>query len=318
MRKLAVFATIVAIVVATGTFSKTCQAQNPWQPWSLNENKMSIEVGAKVFDRPGVDDQAPVVFDSVTNQTLISNEQATDFGSTFGAEIKLNFPDRWDNQLEFRTVLANWDEDLQAAGPALASGFFPDPLNPPQPFDMDLESDFYSFELMRKRTIRPGLTLFGGPRFVSTSDRLSTESSLTIDLATITANNAWEASNSMTGLQGGFEVCRPLAQAVYVSGFFRGGGYHNSTKVTTASSVSTSPFTTQTSRRQSSQSFIGEVGGRVHFEILPNSLGTFVGYEATWIDGIALTSANIENVGGIDTNNTIFFQAVTFGVNLSF
>lgn len=279
---------------------------------------MSIEVGAKVFDRPGIDDQGPVVFNSLTNQTLISNEQATDFGSTFGAEIKLNFPDMWDNQLELRTVLADWSEDLQATGTSLASGFFPDPLNPPQTFDMNLQSDFYSFELMRKRAIRPGLTIFGGPRFVSTSDRLSTVGTLPIDFSTITATNDWEATNAMTGLQGGFEVCRPLAQSVYVSGFFRGGGYHNATKISTSANVSTSPFTTRTSRRQSSQSFIGEIGGRVHFEILPNSLGTFLGYEATWIDGIALTSANVANVGGIDTNNTIFFQAVTFGVNLSY
>lgn len=318
MRKLAVFATLVAIVVATGTFSKTCLAQNPWQTGSLNENKMSIEVGAKVFDRPGIDSQSPIVFDSVTNQTLISAEQASDFGSTFGVEIKLNFPDMWDNQLELRTVLADWDEDLQATGPALASSFFPDPANPPQTFNMNLQSDFYSIELMRKRSVRPGLTIFGGPRFVSTGDVLSTEGILPIGMATVTANNAWEASNAMTGLQGGFEVCRPIAQAVYVSGFFRGGGYHNSTKVTSSSSVSTSPFVTNTSRRKSAQSFIGELGGKLHFEIIPNSLASFIGYEATWIDGIALSSANVSNFGSIDTGNTVFFQAVTFGLNLSY
>jgi phage tail protein X len=318
VRKLAVFATIVAIVVATGTFSKTCQAQNPWQPWSLNENKMSIEVGAKVFDRPGIDDQGPVVFDSVTNQTLITNEQASDFGSTFGAEIKINFPDRWDNQLELRTVLADWDEDLQAVGPNLASGFFPDPANTPQTFNMNLQSDFYSIELMRKRAVRPGLTIFGGPRFVSTSDSLATEGILTLGLGSITQTNTFDAKNSMAGLQGGFEVCRPLAQSVYFSGFFRGGGYHNSTKFNTSSNLSTSATVTRTRRSRSTESFIGEVGGKLHFEILPSCLASYVGYEATWIDGIALSSANVANPTGIDTANTVFFHAVTFGVNLSY
>ena len=50
---------------------------------------------------------------------------------------------------------------------------------------------------------------------------------------------------------------------------------------------------------------------------LPNCISGYVGYEATWIDGIALAPANVTLVGGaIDTNNTSFFEAVTFGMQI--
>ena len=56
----------------------------------------------------------------------------------------------------------------------------------------------------------------------------------------------------------------------------------------------------------------------MNFEIIPNGLSTYLGYEATVIDGIALAAPNVIDTSPIDTNNTVFFDAITFGVNLSF
>ena len=288
---------------------------------------MSVEVAAKVFDRPGDDSNNPVVFDSVTNVTLLDNERATDFGSEFGLEVKFTVPSRYDSGagFEFRTVLANWDEQNSVAGLNLASPFFPDALNPPETFDLDIESDYYSFELVKKRSLRPGLTASGGVRYISTSDLLSTTSTLTTAGVVGTQLNDFEAKNSLVGLQLGLEYNQPIAQSVFVTLFGRAGGYYNGTEFNTATSASdtagiTDTSVTTTRRVRSTESFVAELGGRVNFQILPNCFTTFIGYEATAIDGIALSAANVNPATTIriDTNNTVFFQAITFGAQFTY
>ena len=320
MSKLAVFTSMFALIVMAGVCPRWSMGQSQWQRSTLNENKMSIQVGAKVFNRPGDDSSLPIVTDTITNTTLLSSDQATDFGSAFGLEIILNGPGHYDRNLEFRTVLTNWDEEQSITGVSLASPFFPDPLNPPQTFNYDIESDFYSFELIRKRSVRPGLTLGFGPRFVSTSDEIAVESILTDAATAVTASqfNDFEAENSIIGLQANIEYNQPISQAVSFTFIGRAGGYFNSTEVNTSVLNTADAVVTTTRRQASTESFIAELGGRVNFEIIPNGLSTYLGYEATVIDGIALAAPNVIDTSPIDTNNTVFFDAITFGVNLSF
>ena len=126
MSKLAVFTSLFAMIVMTGVCPSWSLAQSPWRQSTLNTNRMSVEVGARVFDRPGDDSGGAVVTDSVTNSTLLSNERVTDLGSNFGVEVKVTAPGYHERSLEFRTVLVNWDEQNSIAGPNLASSFFPD------------------------------------------------------------------------------------------------------------------------------------------------------------------------------------------------
>ena len=330
MSKLAVFTSLFALIVMSGICPSRSVAQSQWQQSTLNTNRVSIEVGAKVFDRPGDESNIPVVFDSITGSTLLSSERATDFGSNFGLEAKVIIPGHYDRNVEFRTVLVNWDEENSIAGDSLASSFFPDALNPPQTFDFDIEADYYSFELMRKRSVRPGLIISGGARYISTSDLISTTSTATtIDpvLGTVTGTqlNSFDAKNSLVGLQLGLEYNQPVAQAVYLSFFGRAGGYYNGTTFNTTASASdtlgvTDTTVTRTRRSRSTESFVGEAGGRVNFQVLPNCFSTYIGYEATVIDGIALAAANVDpiNTIRIDTKNTLFFQAITFGANFTY
>ena len=332
MSKLAVYTSLFALIVMTGISPSWSLAQSPWQQPTSNPNRMSVEVAAKVFDRPGDDPSSAVIFDSVTNVTLLDNERATDFGSQFGVEIKLSVPSRldYDTGFEFRTVLVNWDEENSFVGDNLASDFFPDALNPPETFDFDIRSDYYSFELVKKRTVRRGLTASGGVRYISTSDLISTTGTDTIAIPGIvggtvaSAFNDFEATNSLVGLQFGLEYNQPVAQSVFITVFGRAGGYYNGTEFNTSSSTTdptgilNTPIV-ETGRFQSTESFVGEAGGRVNFQVIPNCFTTFIGYEATVIDGIALAAANVaQPTTGIDTNNTVFFQAVTFGAKLTY
>ena len=70
---------------------------------------------------------------------------------------------------------------------------------------------------------------------------------------------------------------------------------------------------------QSTEAFLGEVGGKVHFDLIPNCLSAYAGYEATWIDGIALAPANVGNLGpAVITQNTSFWHAITFGAHMNY
>ena len=86
MSKLAVFTSLFALIVMTSVCPSWSVAQSVWQQ-PTSRKKASVEVGAKIFDRPGDDSNNPIIFDSVTNTTLLSQEQATDFGTDFGIEI---------------------------------------------------------------------------------------------------------------------------------------------------------------------------------------------------------------------------------------
>jgi len=328
--KLAVFSSLFALIVMTGVCPSWSVAQSPWQQATLKPNRLSVAVEAKIFDRPGDDSNTPVVSDSVTNATLLSNERATDFGSNFGLEVRVNVPGNYGSSWEFRTLATDWDEQNTINGNSLSSPFFPDPDNPPQSLNYDIESDYFSFEIMRKRAVCPGLTVSGGPRFISISDELIVDSFLTTTdavLGQITASqfNDFEAKNSLIGLQFGLEYNQPVAQSVYLTVFGRVGGYHNGTEFNTETSASdtlgiSDMAAFQTRRTRSVESFVAEAGGRVNFEIIPNVMSTFIGYEATVIDGIALSAANIDqaNTIRIDTSNTLFFQAITFGATMTY
>lgn len=317
MRKLTIFATLIALFV--GLDAQNAEAQ--WPQTTHRDTRMSVEIGAKAFDRPGTETPGSVLTDSLTGSTLFSAEQATDLGTNFGAEVKFNFISQMDREIEVRTILANWDESSSFTGANLASPFFPAPtpgVPPPSQFDYNYDADYFSIEVMRRRAILPGLTVMAGPRIVSTSDEINTVGTTALGLTNLTQSDMFEAENTMLGLQAGFELNFPVCNSIYANSFIRGGGYYNSTKFNTSTTNSFTGLTTSNRRTDSNEAFLGEVGGRLNVDLVPNCFSTYVGYEATWIDGIALAPANaaVTPVTGIDTANTSFFHAVTFGVQL--
>ena len=316
MRKLTLIATAIAMLL-TAWNAQSANAQ--WPQSTFKDSRMSLEIGAKAFDRPGVDSTAPVITDGLTSATLFNAEQASDLGTNFGAEVKLNLVNRRDREIEVRSIIAGWEEHSMFTGNNLQSGFFPVPGSEPTTFDYNYESDYFSIEVMRRRAVVPGVTVMAGPRFVSTSDQITAAGSRVITGTTVTQTQTFEATNALIGLQGGLELNFPVTNAIYANGFLRVGGYFNPTEFNTRTENSATSVIITGQRDQSIESFLAETGGRVCVDLIPNCVSTYVGYEATWIDGIALATANAQAVGpGIDTTNTAFFHAVTFGVQVDY
>jgi len=133
-----------------------------------------------------------------------------------------------------------------------------------------------------------------------------------------------EATNGLIGIQAGLDLRFHLTQQIYTTAFIRTGGYYNPTEVTSTleSFTEAGLFDSEipTTASKSTGSFLAEVGGRLYVDLYEDSISAYVGYEATWIDGIALAPVAFLNdgTGGVDTANTLFLNAVTFGIRMNF
>ena len=323
MRKFTFIATVIALL-ANAMWVAESHAQ--WPQTTFNDMRFSLEVGAKAYDRPGSKLGLPLITDSVTNDTLFGSDQATDLGSAGGAEVKFNFESRHGQEYEIRTIIADWEQLETIEGANLQSPFFPRGAPAPTSVDYGYSADYFSIELMARRAIRPGVTVMAGPRYVSTKDLIRLAGSVLVNpgdgtnTVLVTETQTIEATNGLIGLQCGVEFNVPITPAVYINGFGRFGGYMNPTEVHTGTFNDFSGVSTSGTQSKSTGSFLGEVGGRLYCDLIPNHLATYVGWEGTWIDGIALAPAQVLTVGdtSVQTANTPFFNAVTFGVRMTY
>lgn len=322
MRTFTLVTTIV-VLMATAAFVSKTHAQSPWA--TTKDPRWTVELGGKIYDRPGDDLGLPLITDGITMESLFNSGQASELGTTAGAEIKFGFVSQRGRELEIRSIITDWKQNFEITGPNLLSPFFTVPGPAPTTVNYDYQSDFFSIELMARRAISPGITFMCGPRIVSTKDEVKFTGSLLVDPGdgsppvVFSQTQITEATNILLGLQAGFEGNFPITQDIYVNGFIRTGGYTNPTEVTTTITDNVSTIPTVAQELKSTGSFLGEVGGRVYVDIVPNSFSGYVGYEATWIDGIAVAPAQLlpSGTGGIETANTIFFHAITFGVTFT-
>ncbi|MFK7766960.1 MAG: hypothetical protein AB8B55_07035 [Mariniblastus sp.] len=323
MRTFTFAVTIIMLFANTSWVAKT-HAQG--RSSTFKDTRMSVEIGGKAYERPGSKLNLPLITDANTFETLFDSNQATDLGTTAGAEVKFNFLTKGGREIEVRTILANWDENTEIVGNDLRSPFFPVAGFEPTTVNFSAEADYFSIEVMERRAISPGITFMFGPRFISAKDRIDLSGTLGVDggpgigVVDVTQNQSFEATNSLIGLQAGFEFNFPVSQDIYLNSFIRTGGYYNPTETTRSTSESISTTTTSFTQTKATGSFVGEVGGRVYFDVIPNCVSTYAGYEATWIDGMAAAPAQALTTGstGVETANTPFFHAFTFGVNMSY
>ncbi len=306
---------ICILLVAGFVFSSTGFGQ--W-PQTTSHNPWSLEIGAKILDRPGNDLDIPLVTDSNTLVPLFTSTQAADLSTAVAPEIKFNFQTRNGRELEIRSFIAQWDETPGALfGPDLTSPLFPVGVVP-DVLTFEHDSDMFNLEIMDRRAAVPGLVCMMGPRLLTTSDTIRTTSTV----GAVVSEESVKAKNVLMGFQGGLELNRPVCDGLYFSSFIKGGGYFNPTSADYSSRIA-GVTTTFLEDSQSTASFLGEVGGRLTWDFIPNSFSGYAGYEATWIDGMALASTQVLQAAGgqslaIHTSNTEFFHGAVFGLRVTY
>ena len=313
--------TILLAVTLTITFVSSADAQ--WPEYTHIGEKNYIEIGLRAYNRPGTDLQLPILQDATTGQTLFSANQATSASSAAGVELSYNFTSRQGRRMEFRTFTGTWDSETTIDAGNIVSPLFPGQIADEVVYNYDAR--IFSFELNQKRPLFQGATLFGGPRYVHISDEVSYVGTQFAD--PIGAANPFEAAQSQTleatnhliGLQAGLRYEKSLTNFFRGAGFIRGGGYYNPTKVRTfftSGPTAIPPIDTlDTEATKSTGSLLVEVGGKLYLDFAPNC-SAYAGYEATWIDGIALAPPSFltTDSGEVETANTLFMHAITFGM----
>lgn len=320
MQKLFQITTLAAITFVLSVFS---DANAQWPEYTQIGEKNYIEIGGRALNRPGTDLDFAILQDATTGETLFSANQATSASSAAGVELSYNFVSKHGRSFEFRTFTGTWDARSSVDQGNIVSPLFPGDVV--DFVDYNYDSRIFSFELNAKRSFRQGLTLFAGPRFVSFNDEISFVAGINAIPIGPTQpfdterRQSIEAINNLVGLQVGLRHDQRWAQVFRSAGFIRTGGYVNPTKVRTSDQSGLVGFAPtellRTEATKSTGSLLVEVGGKAYLDIA-QGCSLFAGYEATWIDGIALAPPSFftPESGEVETANTLFFHAITFGM----
>ena len=316
--KLIIITLPLTLAILLAGSCQQIEAQNHWPRDFQNVGDSFFEFGAKAYDRPGDDFGFPVLVSGVTNQVLLDSGDITDLGGAAGAEVRFGWEGHKHQKWEVRTFLTNWDDSSEFSGTNLTSPLSPD-LDP-DTVNLDYNSQIYSIEINRRLPITPGFTFITGPRFISLNEELdfTTETTVSVpplpDVDVFTENKI-ETRNPLLGAQIGGLFNFQVSRDIYFQGFIRAGGYVNFLELRTTADTSLSDVSIATIRRNTG-SFVGEVGGKAYFDVIPGLFSGFVGYEATWLDDIAIAPAQATTLtpSEIVTGVTPFFHAVTFGL----
>ncbi|MCH2183347.1 MAG: hypothetical protein MK108_15215 [Mariniblastus sp.] len=290
------------------------------------------EANAKVLQRPGGGSLFTVAEDAITQQPLLTSSDVMDLGGGAGVEARIGWRNRVGGHWEFRTSLGKIENNKSNIEAPSLGGVTSPFFVPPAPGEIvtvdsvsyDYSSEFYSIELTRRYNKSPGFTWFWGPRFISLKEEFNFGTFSDFGLAAVTTNNQFKTSNSLIGGQVGFDITLPVGQNFICTGFVRTGAYGNpvvaKSKLTTFGPIGPQGDQATIKQEKGIGSFVGEVGGTLYYQIVPNVCSSFVGYEATWIDGVALAPTQALSVGETEpvTNNTPFWHAINFGLRFSY
>ena len=318
VQKLYQSTTLLALTLVL-TFASSAAAQ--WPEYSQIGKKNYVEFGIRALVRPGDDLDLPIFNDATSGVPLLSVDDVTTGGSAAGVELSYHFENRHGGDFEFRTIVGSFDSERQITDGNIATPFFPGQIL--DTVDYQYESRIFSLEVNRKRSIAQGLTLFGGPRFFQLNEEasFSTFQQAGVPGATATTDTTTvqsiDAINNLIGLQVGLRRDRRLTPDFRSAVFIRTGGYFNPTRLVLDNSTSQFGVTGNaiTDLSKSTGSFLVELGGKVYWDLSSNC-SLFAGYEATWIDGIALAPPqflNAATTGEVETSNTLFFHSITAG-----
>ena len=319
---------IVKIQVAALTATILClvlgRIDAQWDQFSNDCPRFTIEASTALLTRAGDDNNIPLVSNELTLAPVFDSYQATSLGSTPSLELAAMFQTRSGHHWEIETTFARWDNSIGLFGPDLTTPFLPG-LNP-DTVNYNYDSELFSIEFNFRQKCMPGLTFLIGPRYISLEEHVDFSSQTLIvfpppfDNLDFTTNNTIDTNNPLIGGQIGLEWDFLLTRDLFVSSFIKVGGFANNARATLTSETTIQDLLEER-RTKNTGSFVGELGGRLNFNILGPAFTGFVGYQAMWIDGVALAPTQFINVnsnGALFVENTPSFHGAVFGIQANY
>lgn len=293
---------LVSTAIVFSICCSTAMAQWPHNTYA-NDTGWEVEFGTRILDRPGTENNISLVTTVPTNVTVFTGNDASKLGTAAGADFRFLKRTCYEGSWELRGFYNQWDNFQSRTGNLRAPLFTP-PLLPaqsrPDRFDYFYESRLFSLELNYKKSIKPGVTWMCGPRYVSLEENVNIDSNFITPLVPAFAFNLASITtteNVMPGIGIGLEFRRPIVRELFFIGSIKGTALANfvSTNTTTTGTVIGGPPVSATIFDDSTTEFagIGELSARLHYDISPGTISMYAGYEAMWLDGVALAPGQL-------------------------
>ncbi len=245
-----------------------------------------------------------------------------DLGFDFeaGPRVELTYDLDRDHALQVGYFgISTWTSSAVRDGAPLI--LFPPGLTASSRFSVDYGSDLYSTEVSLRHRWCDYLDLLGGFRWVELHEGFEVAGASTPPTAAIPRYTT-QASNYLYGFQFGTDI-RVLDRGgvLRVDGFIKAGAYGNHAQQETFSIHNLGIIRTAGDQRDH-VTFLGEVGLTGVFR-LNNHLAVRGGYQAMWIEGVALApdqipSTDVTPLGSglatLDTSGNLFFHGWHVGL----
>jgi len=293
--------------------------------YGFQQKQFEFHMGVKLMDRPGSENNFPIIRDSTLGTTILSAAQASDLNTGVGIENSLIKHTGEGVSWELKSNFVQWEEGKQLLG--MGSLVQPGIAFPLDTINTQYESDYFSIELNYKRTVFNGLALLIGPKFAHLKDRFVADSFWTNPSTTtppfpfptsvnFVGRNERVGRNRMLGYQLGADLNLNVTGRFQVTGMIRGGQFINPIKFSNTTDSSLIAAQSRIITSDTKDGFFGEAGGRVNYDLFTGVASIYMGYEATWIDGVALAPSSFTNgTPGIATD-TLFFHGAVFGLTI--
>ncbi len=306
-----------------------------WPTATYSGRTWDFEAGTRLMDRPGTELNLPLVNDALTNQVLFNSNDASDLEMSPGFDLRFLRQNNYELQWELEVSYNQWDifTNVTSAN-GLSSPFFvaiSDFITTNVPaanniqfnsMDYDYESYLFSIELNARRAVAPGFTLLAGPRIMYLEDMLNISTNGTFDIGAttipFTQNTQITTENPLFGFQVGSDVHVPLNRQIYMTGFIKAGAYGNTARSVVFQSDSLTGGTAIFSHRRSQGTFVGEVGGKLNYDLFPGIVSVFAGYEAMWLDNVAIGPPQLlgsltGSFANVEMTGTPFVHGIVIG-----
>jgi hypothetical protein len=231
----------------------------------------------------------------------------------------------WDLELNYFGI-DGWQADAEFPNSALPNGIGILALDKAIPLPITAvtfegSSRLYSGELNLRRPIKPWLTLLAGLRWVELEDGYAAQGTEAV-LSTSFIETV-RAHNHLYGLQSGVDaVFLKDSKWFQIHGFIKTGLFYDAAAQNTAFSNPAGLGTFSASASGSHAAFLGAVGLIASQQITKNAV-LRGGYEAMYIEGVALAPRQIPNTdlgagtADIETCGGLFFHGINVSLEIT-
>jgi hypothetical protein len=234
------------------------------------------------------------------------------YASCWGWDINFFGTDAWDSTTTF-----GGDISPVLEGPGITFGS----TAPGTVFRADYGTELYSLEANLRHRCHECVTFLAGFRWMELGDTLHTYSIA----PTFTDFYTLDTTNHLYGFQIGADATLYQSSDRFrIDSIVRAGIMGNHIDYTASAPVLGVPGTTShLFTEESGTAFVGELGVRAVYG-LTSTLSVFGGYQALWLDGVALapdqldTTSLVTPIGASIDTGTVFFHGATVGLQATF